>query len=60
MEEDAYDIWFRQAVQEGLDDIEAGRTLSTEEVIANLRRLGARLEPEEDEAINHVRHKRRV
>ena len=32
--------WFRAKVQRGLDDLEAGRTKSHEEVLANLRKRG--------------------
>jgi predicted transcriptional regulator len=36
-----YEIWFREEVQKGLDDLEAGRTLSHEDVKARLRQLEA-------------------
>ena len=40
----AYEIWFREEVQKGLDDLEAGRTLSHEEVKSRLRALGAEID----------------
>lgn len=36
-----YEVWFREEVRKGLDDLEAGRTLSHEEVKDRLRQLGA-------------------
>lgn len=35
-----YETWFREEVQKGLDDLEAGRTHSHEDAKARLRALG--------------------
>ncbi len=39
-----YETWFRAEVQKGLDDLEAGREVSTEELKDRLRQAGARLD----------------
>ncbi len=39
-----YEVWFRQEVRKGLDDIKAGRVVSHGEVVASIRKLGIDLD----------------
>ena len=43
-EEKEYDAWFRAQVQEGLDDMEAGRYISHEEMMRLINEQNARLD----------------